>query len=185
MHNDLIERLEALSGPSREVDAEIAFDVYAKPVGKHKADGGPIGYLWPEDNPSWSFGIRFPCCDRQWFADQQAKRPKDEREERLLIERDGALVLMNDLRVRPYTASLDATMTLVPEGWFISAMGEEVKPIVYVGDTHEHLCFYCHLQHRKGGRLKTGKAPTLEAALGIAALKATSAENHEIGRAHV
>jgi hypothetical protein len=108
----LSERVERLEGPDREIDAEIMFDLYAKPYGVSKKDGGPRGYLWPEDNPSWSFGIRFPDRNRGWFAEQ--RRAGDG--ERLLIERDGALVLMNDLRVPPLTASLDAAMSLVPEG---------------------------------------------------------------------
>lgn len=113
MTEKLSERVERLEGPDREIDAEIMFDLYAKPCGVSKKDGGPRGYLWPEDNPSWSFGIRFPDRNRGWFAEQ--RRAGDG--ERLLIERDGALVLMNDLRVPPLTASLDAAMSLVPEGW--------------------------------------------------------------------
>ncbi|HEU4986843.1 MAG TPA: hypothetical protein VFT89_07240 [Rhizobiaceae bacterium] len=111
--DELIARVEALTGPDREVDAEIMFDLFAKPVGVKK-DGGPMGYLWPEDNPSWSFGIRFPGKDRAWF-----KRSRRDRET-LLIERDGALVLMNDLRVPTLTASLDAAVALVETalpGW--------------------------------------------------------------------
>ena len=112
----LIERLEKATGPDREIDAEIMFELYATPVGKED-DGGPSGYLWPKDDPSWSFGIRFPGKDRAWFADKRKGRPT------LLIERDGALVLMNDLRIPLLTTSLDAAMSLVPEGhfWFLSA----------------------------------------------------------------
>lgn len=103
-----IEKLRDLKGPDREVDAEIMFDLFAVPTGK-KGDGGPIGYLWPEDNPSWSFGIRFPGKDREWF---DAVR-KGSGGETLLIERDGALVLMNSLRIPTLTASLDAVTALI------------------------------------------------------------------------
>src|SRR5690606_8091010 len=92
----LIEKLSGIKGPDREVDAEIMFDLFAVPTGK-KGDGGPAGYLWPEDNHSWSFGIRFPGRDREWFA---VVRKGIDRET-LLIERDGALVLMNGLRIPP------------------------------------------------------------------------------------
>lgn len=116
----LAERVEALDGPDREVDAEIMFDLYAKPVGLLKGDGGPRGYLWPEDDPSWSFGIRFPGRDRGWFAKQRQAGDG----ERLLIERDGALVLMNCLRVPLLTASIDAAKQLVPEGWLVEHLNE-------------------------------------------------------------
>lgn len=126
MIEKLSERVERLEGPDREIDAEIMFDLYAKPCGVSKKDGGPIGYLWPEDNPSWSFGIRFPDRNRGWFAEQ--RRAGDG--ERLLIERDGALVLMNDLRVPPLTASLDAAMSLVPEGFVLHNL-QETPTIVH------------------------------------------------------
>ena len=110
--SDLISRVEKASGPDRELDAEVMFDLYASPVGAHKEDGAPIGYLWPDDDPSWSFGIRFPGKDREWFK-ATCKRIDGET---LLIERDGALVLMNRLRIPPLTASLDAVLTLLPKG---------------------------------------------------------------------
>lgn len=111
----LIEKLRGLKGPDREVDAEIMFDLFAVPTGK-KDDGGPVGYLWPEDSPSWNFGIRFPGKDREWFDDVR----KGSDRETLLIERDGALVLMNSLRIPPLTASLDAVTALIERelpGW--------------------------------------------------------------------
>ena len=111
--SDLISRVEKASGPDRELDAEVMFDLYASPVGAHKKDGAPIGYLWPDDNPSWSFGIRFPGKDREWF---KATRKRIDGET-LLIERDGALVLMNRLRIPPLTASIDAALTLLPLGY--------------------------------------------------------------------
>lgn len=106
---DLKRRVEEATGPDRELDAAIMFDLFAKPVGS-KPDGGPSGYLWPEDNPSWNFGLRFPGKDRAWFA---RTRVRGDDEETLLIERDGALVLMNSLRVPRLTASIDATVALI------------------------------------------------------------------------
>lgn len=104
----------ASTGPDREIDAQIMFDLFAKPVGR-KSDGGPTGYLWPEDNPSWSFGIRFPGKDRDWFK-KHSREPDDET---LLIWRDDAWVLMNALRIPRLTASLDASerlrMALLPD----------------------------------------------------------------------
>lgn len=114
--SDLIAKLEKLEGPDREVDAEIVFDAFASPVGKHKEDGGPIGYIDITDQPSWNLGLRFPGKDREWFS---ACR-KQIKGETLLIERDGSYVLMNSLRVPELTASLDAAIALVERvlpGW--------------------------------------------------------------------
>lgn len=105
--SDLISRVRSATGPDRELDAEIMFDLFATPVGR-KYDGGPMGYLWPEDNPSWSFGIRFPGKDRTWFKDVRKRIDG----ETLVIERDGANVLMNALRIPKLTASLDAAIEL-------------------------------------------------------------------------
>lgn len=120
---DLIATLEGLTGPSREVDAEIMFDLFAKPVGQRE-DGGPTGYLWPEDNPSWNFGIRFPGKDRVWF-DKCRKKIDGET---LVIDRDGAPVLMNSLRIPELTVSLDAATALVervlPGAWYLIGMGK-------------------------------------------------------------
>jgi len=116
----LIERVEALTGPDRQVDAEVMFDLLATPVGQHKEDGGPIGYIRIDDQPSWNFGLRFPGKDRAWF---QAAR-KQIKGETLLIERDGAYVLMNSLRIPEITASLDAAIALVKRvlpGWTLYA----------------------------------------------------------------
>jgi len=109
---ELIAALEAADAPSRELDAEAIFNLYAKPVGVSTIDGGPKGYLWPEDNPSWNLGLRFPGKDRDWFK----KVRRDPDQETILIERDGALVLANALRIPRLTASIDASETLkLPE----------------------------------------------------------------------
>jgi hypothetical protein len=83
------------------------FDLFAKPVGR-RDDGGPTGYLWPEDNPSWSFFIRFPGKDREWFTTVRQRVDG----ETLVIWRDGAWVLANSLRIPALTASLDAALAL-------------------------------------------------------------------------
>lgn len=77
MYNDdkyysLYMKLTSLTEPSRIINAEIMFDLFAKPVGVH-IDGGLCSYLWPEDNPSWSFGLRFPGRDRKWFDNRTEK----------------------------------------------------------------------------------------------------------------
>lgn len=113
--SDLLARVEGATGPDREIDAAVMFDLFAKPVGA-RDDGGPTGYLWPEDNPSWNFGIRFPGKDREWFT---AARQKIDGET-LTIWRDDAWVLMNSLRIPPLTASVDAAIALVERtlpGW--------------------------------------------------------------------
>lgn len=115
---DLRERVQAATGPDRELDAEIMFDMFASAVGK-KDDCGPLGYIWPDDNPSWNLGIRFPGKDRTWFS---KTRTREERET-LLIERDNALVLMNSLRVKNITSLLDDAIWLlnrVLPGWWWS-----------------------------------------------------------------
>lgn len=110
---NLIEKLWDAGGPDRQLDAEIMFDLFAKPVGTHQVDGGPTGYLWPEDNVSWNFGLRFPGKDRAWFDDVRKRNG-----ETLVIERDGALVLMNDLRIPKLTGSLDDASSLIPKDWY-------------------------------------------------------------------
>lgn len=109
---DLVKRLEA-GDTGREIDAEIMFDFFAKPV----ASRGRIkAYLWPEDSPSWSFGL---WCE----PDRREKiiAARKHHDETLLIERDGGLVLMNSLRVPNLTTSLDAAVALVervrPGAW--------------------------------------------------------------------
>lgn len=104
----LIARLEAATRPDRELDAEIMFDMFASPVGQHQADGGPIGYIRLDDQPSWNLGIRFPGKDREWFSSTR----KQIKGETLIIERDGAYVLMNSIRVEEFTKSIDAAVAL-------------------------------------------------------------------------
>lgn len=102
--SDLIRRVEAGEGPDRILDGEVMFRLFAKPVGDK-------GFLWPEDNPSWSFAIAFKepvsektkksCPDKEWIEFQHE---------------DGRWILMNSLRVPPLTSSLDAVATLMERG---------------------------------------------------------------------
>lgn len=108
---ELAARCEKATGPDRTLDAEIMFDLFAAPVGKHKVDDGPTGYLWPKDNASWNFGLRFPGKTREWFT-REGRR--DDRET-LLIERDGSLVLMNSLRIPKLTESIEAAMGIAKQ----------------------------------------------------------------------
>lgn len=124
--SSFIARLETAEGPDRGLDAEIVFDAFATPVGKHKEDGGPIGYIRLDDQPSWNLGLRFPGKDRAWFA---ATR-KQIKGETLLIERDGAFVLMNSLRVPELTSSTDAAVSLAERvlpgwDWCTQSFGED------------------------------------------------------------
>lgn len=131
--SSLIARLEKAEGPDRELDAEIVFDMFATPVGKHKEDDGPIGYIRLDDQPSWNLGLRFPGKDRSWFA---ATR-KQIKGETLLIERDGAFVLMNSLRIPELTASIDAAVSLaerVLPGWMRSMTTGLGHTAAYVRD---------------------------------------------------
>lgn len=162
----LIERVEKLTGPDRCVDAEIMFDLFAKPVGK-KDDGGPMGYLWPEDNPSWSFGIRFPGKDREWFA-QCRKRIEGET---LLVERDGAFVLMNSQRIPELTKSLDAATSVI----------ERVRPEWAYGfdsGRKTHLAFVDphDLADRMFGARHTAEAANSSIALILALLRSLEAD---------
>jgi hypothetical protein len=77
---------------------------------------------------------------------------------------------VEEVVARVYTAMERARLTSsalpeVPEPWFIRAMGESVKPQIYRGDKHEHICFFAELQHRDGGRLRRATGATLTEAL--------------------
>lgn len=105
---DIEARLERATGPDRELDGEIMFSLFAVPVGVN-------GFLWPEDNPSWSFAIRFPGKDREWFKKYPDK-------ETILVWRNGDPILMNDIRVPKLSASIDAAdalLTRLLPGWIL------------------------------------------------------------------
>jgi hypothetical protein len=155
----LIARLEQGSREDRELDGELMFTAFARPA-------GPTGYLWPEDNPSWSFAIRFPGKDREWF--DKCRGPD---RETIVIWRDGDPILMNSLRVRPLTSSLDAAL----------AFTESAAPEWTVHDIHHgkrlwtvHIC-------RRGDAMTEvdGEHESFARAVLIATLKALEAKSHD------
>ena len=109
---ELIERIEALEGPDREVDALIWFECIGK------ADG--------------------------WEYDGHQRKP--------------------------YTASLDAAMTLVPEGW---------SGLFGFQGTHDYIeeRGHAHIQTIVGEKEACAEAATPALALCAAALRARSSEN--------
>jgi hypothetical protein len=162
---DLLERVTAATGPDRELDAEVMFDLFAKPVGQRE-DGGPTGYLWPEDNPSWSFFIRFPGKEREWFT---AARQKVDGET-LVIWRDGAWVLANSLRIPPLTTSIDAALALCER-----VLGDDWYALIDTRGVH------VRLYHRSGAADDAcGLAPTPALALIAAALTALIAQQSDL-----
>ena len=83
MHEQLIERLEAATGPSRELDAAI-----------FHAIGAPVPFQFANK----LIALEYNDVEQAYFA-----------------------IVTDDMRVRysppNYTASIDAALTLVPEGW--------------------------------------------------------------------
>jgi len=158
--SSLIARLEKVEGPSREIDAEIMFDAFATPVGKHKEDGGPIGYIRLDDQPSWNLGLRFPGKDRAWFA---ATR-KQIKGETLLIERDGAFVLMNSLRIPELTSSIDAAVSLAER---VLPNLSKIQPETYVGGEFHH----CEIE-TEDGDFEAHNCPNSAIAICLATLRA-------------
>lgn len=115
--DDLIERLEKLDGPSREIDDEIA-----EWVGTSEPRmGGP--------NPDGT----------QWADDWHAPLP--------------------------YTRSVDAALTLVPDGWRWNTGSQNV------GDEYDGPVSYCWKPNPKV-HVQTARAVNPALALCIAALKA-------------
>lgn len=95
---DLIARVEGASGADREIDGRVMFSLFAKPMCGR-------GYLWPEDNPCWSFAFRF---------DQSMRAARTAHDETIEWQQsDGSWILMNSLRVPPLTASIDAVVALI------------------------------------------------------------------------
>lgn len=97
----LQKRIREAQGADRELDAEIVFRLCAVSCGQNH-NNGTTGYIWPEDDPSWSLAIKFPGRDREWF-----KKTRRGERETLLVEDDGALVLVNSLRVPKLTLDPD------------------------------------------------------------------------------
>ncbi len=160
---ELAERLEAAEKGSRELDAEIMFDLFATPAGEHEL-GGPRFYLDPEDDPSWCFGLRFPGKSKDWIVGTRKKL----RAETLVIERDGANVLMVSPRVPDLTTSLDAAL----------ALADRVLPAPVFWEMHTNKVAP-HLYHANVGRsertwLGSNRRPAL--AFCAALLKAKASE---------
>ena len=66
-----------------------------------------------------------------------------------------------------------AFMRMVLPDWWLSEAGEVRTPVRYAGDEHEPTGTYrVALQHRSGGRLKRGEAPSLSRALVAAMVRA-------------
>jgi hypothetical protein len=77
------------------------------------------------------------------------------------------------VRCPAYTACIDDALTLVPEGWWLTGMGEQRSPIFDAGETHDATgFFFAKVQHVQGGRLQIATGRSLALALCVAAMKA-------------
>lgn len=135
---DLIKRLEAAEAGSRELDARIKIAISDPDV---MTDGG--GYKPSERRPP-KYEKASEVFNDQW------------------LDWEGAAMTV---RAPHYTTSIDAALTLVPEGWFLKSLGYGVKAtwfaIVSPGDSAKNV---------RGDKFNN---PAL--ALTIAALKAREA----------
>lgn len=95
----LLARVREAKGEDRELDGRIMFGLFAKPCSDH-------GYIWPEDDPSWSFALRFEVSSKE--ARKGIRRETIEWQ-----QEDRSWILMNSLRVPKLTASIDAAVGLV------------------------------------------------------------------------
>lgn len=91
----LAKRVEA-GESGRALDGQIMFSLFAKPIGGR-------AYLWPEDNPSWSFALRTTESSAPFRKGQETVEWECD---------DGSWILMNSLRVPRLTTSLDAVEAL-------------------------------------------------------------------------
>jgi len=67
--------------------------------------------------------------------------------------------------------SIPIDLKLLPDGWFVYGIGELVAPILFAGDEHNHIGFWCELQHRKGGKLTRAVGNSLSGAFTAALQK--------------
>jgi hypothetical protein len=116
---NLIARLREAKEGSRLLDGQIMFHLFAKPIGNDR------GYLWPEDNPSWNFGLVFdkPVSDEVKRRDaREAARNHEKPKDWIQWQReDGRWILMNDLRIPRLTTDLSAAVALLERvlpGWW-------------------------------------------------------------------
>lgn len=131
MPADLIAKLEAAEGPSRELDAEIVRQSTANCVGVER---GPIGGD-AQHYEEWLFRFDPP---RSWVDSW--------------------------LHVPRYTSSLDAALTLVPEGWMVELW------LAQPTETQQwHSNAVVYYERRRASR---GEGATPAIALSIAALRA-------------
>ena len=138
----LIERLKAATGPDRELDLEI--DLYAWPASdiadiakKHPRGLGSEGYAWD----IWHGAV--------------------------VVEKrtaDGRCPYNAGYPLPAYTSSIDAAMTLVPEGWFVTICQDQRPGFANV-----------HKLVNNEGPCNYAEVATPALALCIAALKARSA----------
>lgn len=75
-------------------------------------------------------------------------------------------------QMTPYTTSIDAALTLVPDGWWLQMLEHAHTLIRFAGDKHEPLGWNCFLQSARGGTQQRGKADTPAIAIVLAALAA-------------
>lgn len=74
-------------------------------------------------------------------------------------------------------AFVDAALLCIPSGWFLYGCGEQVKPIIYRGDTHDHIGWWAEVQWRDGGgrMCRCRDAKGLPLAIASASLRAMHA----------
>ena len=143
----LIERVEAASGPDRDLDIAIerALLPDSKFIGLCDADPEKYEITYGEGEHYWSVSINAGGFSANW--------PLPKR-----------------------TASLDASIALVERvtpDWWIEGLGEKRTPIKLVHDVHEPTGkWFARLQHWEGGRLKEAEATTLPLAVLLALLRA-------------
>ena len=123
-----IERLEAATEGSRELDAEIAVQIWPALAGfQPDSERGPGHWITPQDGPTYA---------------------------------------------EDYTTSIDAALTLVPEGWYLTCLAE-----VGCGHFYDWAATICdHLEGRvEDGDWRSAPGQTPALALCIATVKAREA----------
>lgn len=129
----LASRVEGLKGPDREVDALVRCAVFA-PAAAY-VEQSPINGAW------CVYEVGYNGKPRIW-------EPRN---------------LSHDARTGSFTASLDAALTLVPEGWVVGQMSW----------WREDRSATCHMDNKYGLKACSG-ADTLPIALTAAALRAVA-----------